>query len=476
VHEKAKGSFSEPFHENRPASIFRNSAFGFPSDFELRISDFRMSHHDPFIHGVAGKRRSAGISRRAAIGLGAAGVVGLAGTASLFDFFLRWRDSEAPADIFKGDAPAGELWELWHKRGWVAEARHYFKLGRNVQCKVCPNNCILEPGDRSHCRNKVNRDGTLYTLVYGNPCTFHVDPVEKKPLFHFLPGSKTFSLATSGCVFRCLNCQNWEISQKKPEETKDPHGEELRLRPPLPEGLTMEQMSRLSLFPEDVVTVTAALGCPSISYTYSEPTAFYEYTQDCCRAARARQIRNIVVTCGSIEERPARDLYQWVDAAHVDLKGFDEDTYRKLNAGKLAAILATMKVLKDLGVWFEIINLVVPTYTDNPDTIRRMCGWIVKELGPDQPLHFSRFHPEHKLAHLTPTPVETLLKARDAARAEGLHYVYIGNVPGLEGAGTTWCPNCKKAVVERDIFAVTRLDVTGGKCRFCGTKIAGVWE
>jgi pyruvate formate lyase activating enzyme len=168
-------------------------------------------------------------------------------------------------------------------------------------------------------------------------------------------------------------------------------------------------------------------------------------------------------------------LYQFADAAHVDLKGFDEETYKKLNSGKLEAILATLKTLNSLGVWFEIINLVVPTYTDNLDTIRRMCGWIVKELGPDRPLHFSRFQPQHKLTHLTPTPVETLVKARDAGRAEGLRYVYIGNVPGLEGAETTWCPNCKKAVVERDIFAVTRMDIADGKCRYCGTKIAGVW-
>ena len=229
-------------------------------------------------------------------------------------------------------------------------------------------------------------------------------------------------------------------------------------------------------FPDDVVAVTEALGCPSISYTYSEPVAFYEYTQDTCKLARQHQLRNIVVTCGSIEERPARELYQLVDAAHLDLKGFDEDIYKKLNSGKLAAILATLKVLKDLGVWVEIINLVVPTYTDDIDTIRRMCGWILKEAGPDQPLHFSRFHPQHKLAHLTPTPVETLVKARDAARTEGLHYVYIGNVPGLEGAETTWCPNCKQAIVERDIFAVTRMDIADGKCRFCGTKIAGVWS
>ena len=421
------------------------------------------------------KHAAKAVSRRVAIGLGAAGVAGLAGAASLFDFFSRWRESEAPADIFKGDAPKGELWELWRKRGWVKEASHYLKLGRNVQCKVCPNNCLLAPGDRSHCRNKVNYDGVLYTLVYANPCTFHIDPVEKKPLFHFLPGSRTFSLATSGCVFRCLNCQNWEISQKKPEETKDPRGEELRLRPPLPLGFTPDQMARLSLFPADAAAVAEALGCPSLSYTYSEPTAFYEYTSDTCKAARERKLKNIVVSCGSIEDRPARDLYQLVDAAHVDLKGFEQEVYTKLNSGKLQPILNTLKTLKELGVWFEIINLVVPTYTDNLGTIRRMCGWIAKELGPDLPLHFSRFHPQHKLAYLTPTPVETLVKAREVARGEGLRYVYIGNVPGLEGAETTWCPNCKKPVVERDIFAVTALNLADGKCRSCGTKIAGVW-
>ncbi len=234
-------------------------------------------------------------------------------------------------------------------------------------------------------------------------------------------------------------------------------------------------MARLTLFPSDAVAVAEALGCPSLSYTYSEPTAFYEYTFDTCKAARERKLKNIVVSCGSIEDRAARDLYQFVDAAHVDLKGFDDETYRKLNSGKLQPILNTLKTLKELGVWFEIINLVVPTYTDNLDMIRRMCGWITRALGPDQPLHFSRFHPQHKLAHLTPTPVETLIKAREAARAEGLHYVYIGNVPGLEGAETTFCPNCKKPVVERDIFAVTALNLNAGQCRFCGTKIAGVW-
>ncbi len=424
--------------------------------------------------GAAASNRS--FTRRGAIALGVVGVAGLAGGASWFSRLFNLSESVKPADIFEGDAPKGEVWELWHKRGWVKEASHYLKLDRNTQCKVCPNNCLLKPGDRSHCRNKVNQDGTLYTMAYGNPCTFHVDPVEKKPLFHFLPGSKSFSLATSGCVFRCLNCQNWEISQKKPEETKDPTGPEYRLRPPLPPAINQQEFARLSLFPEDVVAVTQALGCPSISYTYSEPTAYYEYAYDTCKAARERRVKNVLVTCGSIEERPFRDLAQYVDAAHVDLKGFDEETYRKLNSGKLQTILGTLKTYKSLGIWCEIINLVVPTYTDNLEMIKRMCGWLADNLSADQPLHFSRFHPQHKLSHLSPTPVETLVKAREIARAAGLRYVYIGNVAGLPDAETTFCPNCKKALIERDIFAVTSLNLEGGKCRFCDTKIAGVWS
>ena len=411
------------------------------------------------------------------------GVVGLADIALMADASSWLRDllhlgnsGEAPAETFKGDAPSDEVFSLWKKRGWVHEGSHYLKLDRNVQCKVCPNNCLLSPGDRSHCRNKINRDGTLYTLAYANPCTFHVDPVEKKPLFHFLPGSLAFSLATSGCVFRCLNCQNWEISQKKPEETKDPRGPVLRFRPPFPAALTEDDMSRLSLFPNDIASVAAALRCPSIAYTYSEPTAYYEYTFDSCRAARDQGVRNIIVTCGSIEERPLRDLAPFVDAAHVDLKGFSEDTYKKLNSGKLEPILRTLKIYHELGIWFEVINLIVPTYTDDLDGIKRMCGWLADNLGPDRPLHFSRFQPLYKLDHLSPTPVETLLKARDLARAAGLRYVYIGNVPGLPGAENTQCPNCHRTIIERDIFSVTRLDLDSGKCRHCHTAIAGVWS
>jgi pyruvate formate lyase activating enzyme len=412
------------------------------------------------------------VSRRAWLKYGACGLVVIGGLA---EWLRHYVERETPAEIFRGDAPNDKLWALWNQRGWAKEGYHYLKLGRNVQCKICPNNCILEPGDRSHCRNRINRDGTLYTLAYGNPCSFHVDPVEKKPLFHFLPGSASFSLATAGCVFRCLNCQNWEISQKKPEETKDPRGPELRLRPPIPASLTLQDVTRLSMFPDDIVALAESLRCASISYTYSEPVAFYEYTYDTCKLAREKKIKNIMVTCGSIEERPLRDLGQYLDAAHVDLKGFDEAIYWKLNTGRLQPILNTLKTLKDLGVWFEIINLIVPTYADSPDMIERMCDWLAKNIGPDHPLHFSRFHPAHKLQHLPPTPVETLLRARAIAQNAGLRYVYVGNVQGIPDVENTPCPNCKRTIIARNVFAVTRLDLVNGACQHCQTKIAGVW-
>jgi pyruvate formate lyase activating enzyme len=384
-------------------------------------------------------------------------------------------DLAGGAEKFSGDAPPTGLWDAWNRRGWVKEAYHYSRRGADVQCQVCPNQCVLSPGDRSHCRNKVNKDGRLYTLAYADPCTFHVDPIEKKPLFHFHPGTRSFSLATAGCVFRCLNCQNWEISQRSPEETKDASGPERRLTAPTLGPLSMDDVRRLSLLPEDIAGLARALDCPSISYTYSEPIAYSEYACDCCKQARAGGIRNVLVTCGYIRREPLRDLARHVDAAHVDLKGFDEDVYRKLNSGRLAPVLDTLTTLKEMGVWVEVVNLVVPTYTDDIEVIKRMCGWLVEKMGPDCPVHFSRFMPLHKLTHLSPTPAGILVQARAAAQAAGLRYVYIGNVPGLEGAGTTFCPSCRRPVVERDVFAVTAMNLVGGKCKACGTRIAGVW-
>ena len=416
------------------------------------------------------------ITRRQAMKCALVGGAGLAAGGWLARFLLGSAQTAQAADVFKDDAPTGDLWAAWKKRGWVKEARHYLTLGANVRCGVCPNDCILRPGDRSRCRNKVNIDGKLYTLAYGNPCAFHVDPVEKKPLFHFLPGSGSFSIATSGCGFRCLNCQNWEISQKKPEETKDASGDELRLTPDRLATLKRGDPERLSMFPEDVVAMARHLKCTSIAYTYSEPTAAYEYMYDTAAAARGKGIRNIWVTCGYITTAALTDLCRYLDAANVDLKSFSDETYKKLNSGRLQPILDTLKTLKKLGVWFEVTNLVVPTYTDDMDMIRRMCGWLIENIGPDYPLHFSRFHPAHKLTHLPPTPVNVLIEARSIARQAGLRYVYIGNVRGVQDAETTFCPGCKKPVVERQIFSIEAVRIKNGKCASCGAAIAGVWS
>jgi len=383
---------------------------------------------------------------------------------------------DAPAEVFRGDAPKGELWRQWQQRGWAHPARHALKLGRNVQCKLCPNDCLLAPGDRGRCRVRVNQDGALYTLAYGNPCSFHVDPIEKKPLMHFLPGTEAFSIATAGCGFRCLNCQNWDISQRKPEETKDPRGEAVRLTPSRLASLRGEDVDRLSMFPEDVVALARHLKSRSIAYTYSEPTAWYEYMFDTARLARAEGVKNVWVTCGYIRPEPLEELCGVLDAANVDLKSFDEAVYRRLNSGKLQPILDTLVTLKRRGVWFEVTNLVVPTYTDDLEMIRRMCGWLLEHIGADYPLHFSRFHPAHRLTHLPPTPVEVLTQARETAREMGLRHVYIGNVRGVEGAETTFCPACGKAIVEREAYTVRAVRVVHGACAFCGTPIAGVWS
>jgi pyruvate formate lyase activating enzyme len=427
---------------------------------------------------VDNEQSGAGISRRRALKYTVAGIAGLSGACSLCWLLSGTSNGVAAAettDIFKGDGPKDDIWAAWQKRGWVKECYHYRKSGREVQCQVCPNHCVLMPGDRSHCRNKVNRDGTMFTMAYANPVTFHVDPIEKKPLFHFLPGSKSFSLATTGCVLRCLNCQNWEISQKKPEEAKRADGPEYRVGPGSRPPASMDDIARMTMLPDDTVGLAAELGCPSISYTYSEPVAYFEYAYDACKRARERKVRNVLVTSGYIKEEPLRDIAKYVDAAHVDLKGFDDETYMKLNQGHLQPVLDTLKTLKREGVWFEMINLMVPTYTDDLNYVRRMCGWLVENLGPDHPLHFSRFHPAHKLTHLPETPVEKLIRAKEIAVSAGMRYVYLGNVLGVEGAENTVCPNCKKVVVERSIFAVLTNQVKDGACGFCGSKIAGVW-
>jgi pyruvate formate lyase activating enzyme len=416
-----------------------------------------------------------GISRRRLLQYGAAGLACATCAGGLGLYFTNRGAAATTAEVFPNDAPTDKLWQLWQDRGWAREAQHYLKLGKNVQCKLCPNECLLGPEDRSRCRVRVNKGGTLYTLAYGNPAMAHVDPVEKKPLFHFLPGTSAFSIATAGCGFRCLNCKNWTISQRKPEEVKDPRGEFLRIQPRHLLAATEQEINRMTMLPQDVVEMADYFNCRSIAYTYSEPTVWFEYMHDTAKAARARNIKNIWVTCGYIQREPLERLCQYLDGVHVDLKGFDEKTYAELNSGKLAPVLATLKTLKKEGVWFEVVNLIVPGYTDDMQTIRKMCRWLLTNLGPDYPLHFSRFKPEHKLTHLSPTAADVLLEARRVAREEGLNYVYIGNCHEMADAETTLCPNCSKPIVERTGFSVRTMKAAGGKCGFCQTAIPGVW-
>jgi pyruvate formate lyase activating enzyme len=383
------------------------------------------------------------LTRREFIKKGVAGVAGITAAGYALNYF--WKRSMSLPEPFDMKAP-DRLWK------WSREGYHYTKLGDNVQCNVCPNNCILSPDDRSICRNKVNKGGKLYTLAYGNPCAVHVDPIEKKPLYHFLPTSSIFSIATAGCNFRCLNCQNWQISQQFPEKTQN-----------------------VELMPNAVVANAIAKKCTSIAYTYSEPTAFYEYMYDTAKLASAAGIKNVSVTNGYTSREALKDLCQYLDASNVDLKGFNEETHRKLNSGKLKPVMDTLKRMKEEGVWLEVTNLVVPGWTDDLDEIGEMCSWLYKNIGADNPLHFSRFSPMYKLRHLQPTPLRTLEKARQLALDAGLHYVYIGNVPGTD-AQNTYCPKCGKIVIERKGYVVAQDNVKNGVCEFCGEKIAGVWQ
>ena len=251
-----------------------------------------------------------------------------------------------------------------------------------LQCQLCPQECILENYQVGLCRVRINRDDRLYSLVYGKPCTVHVDPIEKKPIFHMLPGSGAFSLATAGCNLTCKFCQNWEISQSGAEETRNS-----------------------DLPPERVVSLALQKGCRSIAYTYSEPAVFYEYMLDTAKLAHRRGLRNIWVTGGYINPEPLRELAPFVDAANIDLKGFTDEYYRKVCGGRLQPVLDAIELSVKLGILVELTNLIIPTLNDDLDRIGEMCRWIREALGPDVPLHFSRFHPQYRLQKLPPTPL-----------------------------------------------------------------------
>lgn len=324
-------------------------------------------------------------------------------------------------------------------------------MSKTVQCELCPNSCVLLNGQHSKCRARMNKDGKLYSLVYGKPCAVHVDPIEKKPFSHFLPGTTAFSIATAGCVLDCKFCQNWQISQAKPEDT-----------------------DTYNLPPEKVVSLAKSYQCRSIAYTYTEPTVFYEYMYDTSIIAKKNDIKNTIHSCGYINEKPLRTLSKYLNAANIDLKGFSEDFYSRICNGSLKPVLNSLVILKDENVWLEITNLVIPTLNDNMKTIRDMCKWILKNLGPNVPVHFSRFFPNYKLTNLPPTPLETLIEARKTAMDTGLLFLYIGNIRH-EGE-STFCPKCKKMLIERIGYFVKQNNIVNGMCRFCKTSIPGIWS
>ncbi len=322
---------------------------------------------------------------------------------------------------------------------------------RGIMCRICPNECVLKEGEVSQCRNRKVHNSKLYTLAFGNPCSVAIDPVEKKPLYHFLPGTRAFSIATAGCNLVCLNCQNWTISQSSPEKTKN-----------------------FDLPPDKVVEEASKSDCASIAYTYSEPTTFYEYVFETAALARRTGIKNIMKSNGYINPEPLKNLCQVIDAANIDLKSFNEATYLKLSGAKLQPVLDSLKIYRDMGVWLEITNLIVPSYTDKQDEIQKMCKWLSENGFRNTPVHFSRFHPMHKLDQLPPTPVELLRKAYDIACGEGLRFVYTGNAPGNEISDTI-CPSCKTPVIARRGFRVSSNLIVNGNCGKCGTKVDGIW-
>ncbi len=327
----------------------------------------------------------------------------------------------------------------------MKEALFYKKHKDSVQCVLCPHNCTIPEGKSGLCLARKNIGGKLQSLVYGKPVAINIDPVEKKPLYHFLPGSATLSVGTAGCNLFCGHCQNFDIARAEPEKT--PAAE---------------------LSPVQVVDMAVRKGCESISYTYNEPTIFCEYALETARLAKKKGIKNILVTNGFINKEPAMGFTRCMDAANVDLKAFDDEFYRNTCKARLQPVLDTLK-LYNKKIWIEVTNLVIDRRNDSPEEIRKMCKWLSENLGRDVPLHFSRAFPMYRMQDIIPTPLETLKNAEKTAR-EYLDYVYIGNT---EEPSNTYCPKCGALLISRKYYNIIN-DMKGNRCS-CGHEIAGVF-
>jgi pyruvate formate lyase activating enzyme len=383
----------------------------------------------------------AGVCAAALDGLAAAGAPG-AGPLAAAPVARYWTSVErAGADCGACHGPGGPP-----RAGRHAHARGL------VRCLLCANACSIAPGRRGECGARMNVEGELRSLVYGRLAAIHVDPIEKKPFFHFLPGSAAYSVGTAGCPLHCRFCQNWQLSQARPED-----------------------LASTSVAPAAVVAAAAARASPVIAFTYNEPTVQAEFVADVAREARERGLRSAIVSCGFMTEAPLAELCGVLAAVKIDLKGFSPGFYRDVCRAELKPVLRSIVQVARSGVHLELVNLVVPTLNDAPAMLEGLADWVMGEVGPDVPLHFTRFHPDYQLQNLPPTPVATLERARELAMRKGIRFAYVGNVPGHPG-NNTFCPGCGKVVVARSSFFVTDKQLDGGRCRSCRRAIPGVWS
>ncbi len=334
----------------------------------------------------------------------------------------------------------------------MQEAMFYKKLqNKRVECKLCAHSCQISNGKRGVCRVRENREGVLHSLVYGKAISSSIDPIEKKPLYHFYPGSDAFSVATVGCNFRCLNCQNHSISQL-PGERREIPGEELS--------------------PQSIVFEAKRYKCEIIAYTYTEPTIFFEYAYDTSKLAQKEGIKNVFVTNGYISQEALIKTSPYLDAANVDLKSFREDFYKKVCGAKQEPVLKTLKLMKKLGIWLEITTLIIPTLNDSDEELKEIAAFILA-LGEETPWHLSRFYPTHKLRKSSPTPLEAIHRAREIGLKVGLRYVYAGNVPG-DKAENTYCNHCDRLLIRRYGYQIKESNLEEGRCKYCRVKIDGI--
>lgn len=324
---------------------------------------------------------------------------------------------------------------------------------QTVKCNLCSHRCVVKDTKRGICNVRENQSGTLKSLVYGKVIARNIDPIEKKPLFHFFPGSRSYSIATVGCNFKCRFCQNADIAQMP----SDRH------------GMIMGD----TVAPRDIVEGAKRANCKSIAYTYTEPTVYFEYAYDTAKLAHEAGIRNVFVTNGYMTSEALDMIAPYLDAANVDLKAFSEDYYKKMCGAKSAPVKETLVRMKALGIFVEVTTLFIPELNDDKTEIQSLARFIAASLGPETPWHVSRFHPTYKLMDRPPTPVQTLLTARDIGSASGLRYVYTGNVPGENGEDTV-CYRCGKTLVERWGFEIRAYNIENGRCKYCGVSIDGV--